>query len=101
MATDAGPYYLGNGEMIFYFGWYSESTGEMLELSKSPYARLYNQYADMTFFSTSLGPGFTQKWGALGYFIRPEYLDRFSRYRPQTLNEGNIPVGEGFDRPRY
>jgi len=80
------------GEWVFYFGWYSESTGEMLELSKSPYARLYDQYGDMTFFSSSLGPGFTQKWGALGYFIRPEYLDRFSAYRPQVMREGNIPA---------
>jgi len=86
----------GTGEFVWYFGWYAEATGEMLELSKSGYQQEYNAAAYdfgayVNFVDVVLGPGFTQKWGALGYFIRPEYLDRFSRYRPQHMNEGNIP----------
>jgi len=95
MATDQGPMYIcrDTGEFVWYYGWYDHTTGEMLELSKSGFQGYYQQYNyDLGAFYAFLGPGFTQKWGALGYFIRPEYLDRFSAYRPQWLNEGNVPL---------
>jgi hypothetical protein len=101
MATDAGPYYFNadTGEMVFYFGWLDDA-GNMLELAKSPYNAYYQQnvlyggFSDyIVFIDSILGPGFTQRWGALGYFIRPEYLDKLSRYQPQILNTGNIPSG--------
>jgi len=93
MATDMGPMYVcrDTGEFVYYFGWYDHATGEMLELSKSGYQQYYDPN-DLRAFYLLFPPGFTQKWGAIGYFIRPEYLDRFSVYRPQWLNEGNVPL---------
>jgi len=82
MATDQGPHYsVGYANpWVYYYGFFSESTYEMLEVP--------DQTDPTTYYAQ---PGFVQKWGAIGYFIRPEYLDPYSLYRPQTLAQGNIP----------
>jgi|SRR6516162_787944 hypothetical protein len=99
MATDSGPHIIDNsngGHFVWAHGYYNEGTNEVIdidypELNTQAQNDLISALNHPEWYGGGTPPGFDQTWGAVGYFIRPRYLDRASAYRPQTLNPGFIP----------
>jgi hypothetical protein len=104
MATDSGPMVWDRtkNQFVWVHGYYNEGTNQVIDIdypqNNSPDLNALIAFLDHPeWYGPGISPpGFDQTWGAVGYYIRPEYLDRQSVYRPQPLAGGNIPPGIQF-----